>query len=150
VERKKAAQGLDRARVHHAEPWAERRQGARQALADHDAEVQRFTAANYAGLHDGLREMGREAAQAVDRAANDLIGAHEHWEHVASQMIALASSVRPTRPGDWVRSRSERAAREAATLLERGGELTPDVRNPTEPRSSQPGEHIDAVTGVGA
>jgi hypothetical protein len=59
------------------------------------------------------------------------------------RMTALASGIRPVRPGDWVRSRSEHAASEAAKVLDGGGELAPDVRDPTKPRHQQPAD--DAV-----
>ena len=58
----------------------------------------------------------------------------------AGPMVALASSIRPTRAGDWVRSRAERAANEAAKVLDNGGELVPDVADPRAPRHHRPAD----------
>jgi hypothetical protein len=139
---KKLDAALSRARSRAAEPWAERRDGARRALADHDAAIQCFTVEKYADLQAGLRAEGEAVTRAVDQAAADLVAAHTEWEHVASRMTALASSIRPQRPGDWTYSRAERAAAEAGRLLDNGGEVVPDVADPTKPRHSQPDEDV--------
>jgi hypothetical protein len=136
---------LAKARARANEPWPERHAGAQRALADHDSAIQRFVVARYADLQDGLREQGEAARAAVDHAAGQLVAAHAAWEAIAGRMSALASSIAPVRPGDWTRSRSERAASEAARLLDNGGELTPDVRDPRKPRYSEPAEDDDAV-----
>lgn len=135
---------LAKARGRAAEPWAERRAGARRAMFDHDALIQRFTVERYAELQAGLREQGEAARTAVDDAAGQLVAAHGAWEGIAGRMSALASSIAPVRPGDWVRARAERAAGEAARLLDNGGELVPDVRDPRAPRHQQPAQD-DAV-----
>jgi hypothetical protein len=148
---KKAAQALTRARARQAEPWPERRDGARRAITDHDHEIQRFVAANYAELQEGLRQQGREATRAVEQAAAALVEAHSRWETIGTRMNALASSVRPVQPGDWARARAERAAAEASKLLDQG-EVEPDVRSPLEPRHPQPveGDEADVVAMVRA
>ena len=131
---------LAKARSRANEPWSERRAGAQRAVADHDAAIQRFVTSHYGDLQAGLREQGEAAASAVDGAAGRLVEAHAQWEDVASRMIALASSIRPTRPGDWVRARAEHAASEAAKVLDNGGESLPDVRDPRAPRHHQPAD----------
>ena len=148
---KKLDGALAKARSRANEPWSERRAGAQRALADHDGAIQRFTVQRYADLQDGLREQGEAATRAVDHAAGQLVEAHGEWQDVLSRMTALASSVRPTRPGDWTHSRSERAAAEADRLLTGGGERVPSVRDPRAPRHHQPaGDDADMASVVNA
>ena len=131
---------MAKARYGAGQPWAERRAGAQRAVADHDAPIQGYVVSRYGDLQDGLRAQGEAVTRAVDHAAGQLVEAHAAWQDVLGRMTALASSVRPTRPGDWTRSRSERAASEAARVLDGGGELVPDVRDPTKPRHQQPAD----------
>ena len=135
-ERKRLEGALVKARARAAEPWSERRAGAGRAVADHDQAIQRYIASTYDALHDGLRQEGDLAARAVDEAAAALVEAYRRWEDVLSRMTALSATIRPPRPGDWVRARGDVAAREAQRLVEQGGERQPDIRDPRAPRSA--------------
>jgi hypothetical protein len=134
---------LAKARARAAQPWAERVAGARRAVADADAAIQRYEVANLRGLNDGLAELGEHAARDINRAAADLVGAYERWQNISGRMSGLASAIRPTRPGDASFSRAERAAAEAARLLDMGGEVAPRHADPTKPRHHAPAD--DAV-----
>jgi hypothetical protein len=131
---KRLESALARARGRASEPWPERLAGARRAVADQDRRIQEFIGAHYDELQAALREQGERAARRVDAAAAEIVAADAAWQALASQMSALASQLGRLRPGDHVHSRAEAVVREAARLLDVGGELAPDVRDPRLPR----------------
>lgn len=136
---KRLDSALSKARARANEPWAERRAGARQALADHDnAIIGVFVRERFDDLHAGLAEQGEAAAPAVNAAAGELVSAHARWQEISSRMVSLSSALGPMRPGDYSRSLSERAAGEAGRLLDEGGEEAPTCRDPRAPRHGQP------------
>jgi predicted nucleic acid-binding Zn-ribbon protein len=134
AEQAQAAKALARSRQTADAPWAEKRAGRAAAVRDADRRIQLFIGEHYPSLQDGLRAEGEAVAVAVNRAAERLVEAHREWEAILSRMTELAASVRPVRPGDWTRARSEAAVRAAAALLDQGGEVGPDCRDPRTPR----------------
>ena len=146
AEQKRVEAALEKARSEVAAPWSERQLAVRRAIGDLDREVQAYVTANFDALVEGLTAKGREAAEAIDRAAADLISAVAVRESVASRMAALASTVRPIRPGDITRSQAERVANEAGRMLDNGGEVAPTLtHDPRSPRYAEPEPGAEAV-----
>jgi hypothetical protein len=64
-----------------------------------------------------------------------VIAAYRERMAVEARVTALCAIVRPPRPGDIVRTRSEALAREAERLLHAGGEAAPvPAVDPRQPR----------------
>jgi hypothetical protein len=138
--RRDAEHELMRARAAAAEPWAERIAGARAAARDARAAVQAFVGQNLEPLVAELEQDGERAAQAVDDAARALLAAYGERMAVEQQVWALISMVRPSRPGDIERTRSESLVDEARRLLAGDGERPPRLLvDPRAPRHAAQG-----------
>lgn len=134
-ERKKHEVQLAKARAMADEPWDERRVGVRAAIRDRDRELQMYVGEHFTELIGDLHDEGERAANAVTEATTVLAEAIRQREAVHERVSALASMVRPVRPGDVAGSRAERLAAEANKLLENGGEQPPTLLvDPRGPR----------------
>jgi hypothetical protein len=97
--------------------------------------VQAFIRENLDPLLDELADDGAKAAAQLDAAAEAVRSAYAARMDVEARTFALLGLVHAPRPGDVVRSRSDRLAAEAEKLLGQGGERPPDVVvRPGEPR----------------
>jgi chromosome segregation ATPase len=133
--RTKAERELTQARIAAGAPWAERRDGVRAAIRDADHATRTFVAEHLDELLAELADEADAAASAVDRACHALITAYRERQAVESRVTELCALVRPPRPGDIVRTRSEALAREAERLLAQGGEAAPvPAVDPRQPR----------------
>jgi chromosome segregation ATPase len=133
--RTKAERELTQARITAGEPWAERRDGVRAAIRDADHATRTFVAEHLDELLADLVDEAEAAATAVDRACHALITAYRERQAAESRVTELCAMVRPPRPGDIVRTRSEALAREAERLLAQGGEAAPvPAVDPRQPR----------------
>jgi hypothetical protein len=133
--RTKAERELTQARVAAAAPRAERQDGVRAAIRDADHAARTFVADHLDELLAALAEEAEASALAVDQACHALIAAYRERQAVESRVTALCAMIRPARPGDIVRTRSEAVVREAGRLLSGGGEAAPLVAvDPRQPR----------------
>jgi hypothetical protein len=138
AEAKRTLAALRAAEAKRDEPWAERADGARAALHDHHNTVGRYVIEVYDALLAEREVDSRAAAERVTRACEELIAAHREREQAAHHMNALISVIRRVRPGELPWSRAEPAVREAAKLLDQGGERAPVPRvDPRTPQAEQ-------------
>jgi hypothetical protein len=125
-------------------PWAERVEGARRAVRDVQAEVQRYVGDNLTELVAALEADGEVAAGRVSEAAGQLVAAFEERERIAREIGQLAALTGRVLPSDVSRSRAEEVVRAAQALGLAGGERPPTLtRDPREPRYGE-------VTGTAA
>jgi hypothetical protein len=145
----KRAEAEDRllaARTAAAAPWSERRRAAELAVTDARQTVAQFIGQNLDPLLADLADRGERAAQAVNAAAEALIGAYEARQAVERETFDLLGRVRRPRPGDVARTRCEQLVAEARKLTERGGEDPPTVLvRPGEPRHDEVAVEAEAV-----
>jgi hypothetical protein len=142
--RTKAEQALTQARLKAGSPWAERREGVRQAMRDADQAVTTFVGEHLDELLGELREDAEAAAEAVNRAAARLVDAYHARMAVEQRVSSICAMVRLPRPGDIVYTRAAAVAREAERLLAEGGEAPPTPRNdPREPRHGEAIAELD-------
>jgi hypothetical protein len=129
TDRRKLEQRLASARERHAEPWAERMQGARRAAVDARHAMQRHATEHLDELVAVLEADGRDAADGVDQAAHAFMRAVEHRAACESRLTSIVSMTRPSmRPGDIQRARSDEAALAVSRFLQQGGEAAPTLR----------------------
>jgi hypothetical protein len=135
AERAKLEKALVQAEARASERWAERIEGARQAVRDAHADVQRFTAEHLDELVAEKERDGEVAAARVTEYAEALLAAFHERERVAGEIATLVSTVARLHPGDLAFSHAEAAARACQELVESGGETPPVLqRDPREPR----------------
>lgn len=138
AELKAAEKALATARAKTGQPWTERAQGARAALRDADVEIGAYVRDNYDPLNGELSADAEAVKSRVDDALAEVVAAHAAREHVASRANALASVIRPVRPGDVAWSKVEGVTREAEAVLLGGGEAAPATRHdPRVPRAGK-------------
>jgi hypothetical protein len=143
--RAEAEQALSAARVEAAQPLRERRAAAQQASEDARAAAQVYVGEHLDALLADLGADGRRAVEAIDAAAEALLANFDARAAVEQRTFALISMVRPVRPGDVQRARSEPVAAAARALLDQGGEVPPDVLvRPDEPRQVVAGARVSA------
>ena len=136
----RAEKELAKAQAVAAEPWSERRGGARRALADCEAAAGRFVAANFVALAREVADDAQAACEAVNDALAQVVRAHGEREAVATRTNALISAIRSVKPGEvmWPRPSVEQAVRYAATALDEGGERAPLMASdPREPAQAE-------------
>jgi hypothetical protein len=75
-----------------------------------------------------LTENAQAAASGVDETAAAFLAAVEERTRVEQATAQLASLVRPMRPGDISRARSDAAALEVGRFVEGGPEVAPILR----------------------
>lgn len=115
AERKRREQALVKARTRRAEPWAERIQGARRAVAECERAIVAFAGERYDELMAELEEDARAAADRVNVALHDLCMAYEARQQEDRRvhgLMALATGGR-VRPEWWRRALSRRSRRNA-------------------------------------
>jgi hypothetical protein len=117
AERRRLEDALAAARATAAEPWAERRAGAREAVGDCQRQVQAHVGEHLGELLDELGEDGERAARAVDAGAAAILDAYAERARVEQAITTLAAMVRPPRVGDISRTRAEKLHAAASELL---------------------------------
>jgi hypothetical protein len=133
--RQRAEQALDDAKREAAQPFSERARAARFGADDLRGEAGRFAVQHLDELLAGLHERGEAAAGMVDGGARMVLDGVAQRAQVEQETFALITLIRPARPNDVQRGRSEQLAAEATRLLDGGGERPPDVVvRPDEPR----------------
>jgi hypothetical protein len=134
--RHEAENSLLQARSTAAAPWGERRRAAQLAVEDARQAVAAHVGANLDALLADLELEGRQAADAVDAAAQAVLDAHGQRADVEARTIRLlALTGHRMQPGDVQRGHSDELAGQAERLLLQGGEAPPSVRHrPGEPR----------------
>jgi chromosome segregation ATPase len=136
--RGKLESALRTAEARAAEPWGERREGARAALRDADYERRAFIGEHLDALVEEREAAGAECAARINDHLTGLAACYSEWSTIAQQITALASSVAPLRPGDVSYTRVESLIREVEAVLLRGGEEGPRLRHdPRLPRHAQ-------------
>jgi hypothetical protein len=135
AKRTEAEDALLQVRSTAAAPWAERRQAAGLAAADARQAVAVYVGQHLDPLLAELETEGRQAAEEVDAAARQLLGAYAERAAVEQRTFSLLSLIGRVQPGDVRRTQAEPVAAAAEALLQRGGERWPEVlRRPNEPR----------------
>ena len=136
--RHKAEEALAAAKQRAGEPWAERVEGAKAAARDLDKRYRAYVSEHLGELVEALEQDGKLAAEAVNRAAGDLVTAHAEWGAVAAQIGTLVSQVSRVSPGDvsYPQPQADEAARGAIALVAAGGEYGPRLARDREPWSS--------------
>jgi hypothetical protein len=120
--RHKVEEQLAAAKAKAAEPWAERVDGARRAIRDHDQKLRAYTASNFDEIVTDIEARGAEAAARLNEAATAMLAAAADWNQAASQLGATLARVRNPDPFDVSRPSSEDAIRAVAALVAAGGE----------------------------
>jgi chromosome segregation ATPase len=139
AQRRQLEQALAEAKAKASEPWAERIEGARQAVRDADRKLQEFQGEHLSELVEALEADGKIATAELDAAAEALVQAFGKREEIARQIGAVASQVGRTHPGDVTFTTAQAVAEAARELLQRGGETPPTLRrDPRQPRLGQP------------
>jgi hypothetical protein len=86
-------------------------------------------------LAAALEEEGAAVAAELTEAAEAVVAAYRKREAVAGEISHLAAMTGRVLPGDVSRSRAEALAKEAAALVQAGGEEPPVLkRDPRQPR----------------
>jgi hypothetical protein len=138
AERRQLEQALTEAKATAEQPWAERIEGARQAVRDADRELQEFQREHLTELVEALEADGKIATGKLNAAAEALVQAFGKREEIARQIGAVASQVGRTHPGDVTFTTAQAVAEAARELLQRGGETAPRLRrDPRQPRLGQ-------------
>jgi hypothetical protein len=127
-QRRRAEEALARTRQKEQEPWSERVRAARLAVQDAEQCVRAHVAENLDKLLAELTENAQAAASGVDETAAAFLAAVEERTRVEQATAQLASLVRPMRPGDISRARSDAAALEVGRFVEGGPEVAPILR----------------------
>jgi phage shock protein A len=127
--RTEAESALAKARVRHAEPWAERRAGVHAAARDADRDLRVYVSEHLTELLAELHENGEAAAEDVNRACRALGEAYLRRMDVERQVFALAAKAGIT-TADVARTKAEAVVSEANALLQAGGEQAPLLRQP--------------------
>lgn len=142
TDRRRLEEALASARAAAGEPWAERRAGTREAIAECERRVQASVVEHLGELLDELGEDAERAARAVDAGAAAVVEAYGERARVEQAITALAAMVRPPRVGDISRTRAEKLYGAASELLHGGGEDAPrllvDPRAPRHGSVEQP------------
>jgi hypothetical protein len=120
--RHKAEQALSTAKQRASEPWAQRRDGATQALRDVDVRIRGFVGEHLDELVASVEEHGDAIAARINTAASELVTAHAEWQATAARLGQLIATVSRPGPSDTSRSRSDEVARAATVLAASGGE----------------------------
>jgi hypothetical protein len=132
---------LLQAKTNQAAPWAERRQAAVQAVADARQTTATYVSSHLDQLLAVLAEEGTQAAEAIDRAAQDVLDRVAERARVEQSVFQLLALVGTPKPDDVQRTRSDELARQAEALILQGGERPPTatVRPGHEARYAQVG-----------
>jgi hypothetical protein len=137
AERKKAEKRLAESRARQAEPWGERVAGARRALANADAAISRFIAANYDVLAGEVAEDAQAVKDRADEALQEIGRVYAQREDVVRRSDALIAVVARVKPGQTPFSKLEPVVREAERVLMSGGEDAPIPKR--DPRVAEAG-----------
>jgi hypothetical protein len=137
-ERRQAEADLETAAARQREPWPERADGVRAAVRDADQAIQRYVAEHFDALLGVVHEQADQAAADVDTCARRLAEAIAERARVEQTVIAFASTVRTTQPGELQRSRTDQLSRELERLAMLGGELPPRLRVDPVAEASEP------------
>jgi hypothetical protein len=136
--RAEAERAVTGARVKAGQPWAERRQGVRAAIRDADSAIHVHVNSRWDELIGEVEEDASAAADALTRAAAQVVDAFEARMAVERRLSWLVGWVRPARVGDIAATKAEPLVREAGRFLERGGEVAPRLASdPREPRHGE-------------
>jgi hypothetical protein len=119
---------LARARQTEQEPWSERVRAAGLAVQDAEQRIRAHVAENLDKLLAELTENAQAAASRVDETAAAFLAAVDERRRVEQATAQLASLVRPMRPNDIPRARSDAAAVEVGRFVEGGPEVAPILR----------------------
>lgn len=137
AQRGKLEKGLNDAEARAAERWPERIAGARAAVGDAQGAIREFSAEHLDELVAGLVDEGEAAAEALNAAAEAVVEGHRRLMQIAGQISATIHGAGiHVRPGDVSRSRADVLAREAARLLQEGGEVGPFLQHDPRPEAS--------------
>jgi hypothetical protein len=128
AQRRKVEARLALAEERAAKRWPERRAGAERAARDAHHALQRHAAEHRDELVAELEENGRDAAEAVDRAAEAFLRAVERRTEAERALIEVVALTRAMSPNDVARSRADQARTAVAELLQRGGEAAPVLK----------------------
>jgi uncharacterized NAD(P)/FAD-binding protein YdhS len=128
AQRRRAEEALAKARAAEQEPWVERVRAAGFAVQDAEQSIRAHVAENLDKLLAELTENAQAAASGVDETAAAFLAAVEERTRVEQATAQLASLVRPMRPGDISRARSDAAALEVGRFVEGGPEVAPILR----------------------
>ena len=134
TERAKARKRLADAKATADEPWSLRAEGGRRALSDLDRRISTHVLETFDQLRADIEGEAVQAAERIDRAAQEIIDAFREREQISTRLMGLTSVISTPRPGDVNRSRADQLAREAGKLMDGGGEraglLAHDPRTP--------------------
>lgn len=137
--RRELEAALAEAKASASQPWHERVEGARAAVRDAQAELQKFQGDNLAELIEALQVEGEVAASKIDAACEELVAAFGERERIAREISLTAMAVGRIRPGDVSATHAEQLVAAARALLEAGGEARPVLRHdPRQPRYGPP------------
>jgi hypothetical protein len=128
AQRRRTEEALAKARSVEQEPWVERVGAAGFAVQDAERGVRGHVAENFDKLLAELAEDAQTAASAVDETASAFLAAVGERRRVEQATAQLASLVRPMRPSDIARARSDAAALEVGRFVEGGPEVAPVLR----------------------
>jgi hypothetical protein len=146
--RKKAEAVLSERRATADAPWSERAAGGRARVADRQAEVRAFAAANLHELVNEVEARGQQAAADVVAAAGQLLAAFARREQAATELGALVTLAGGrVHPADVGPPSQADAAAAACERLTESGEPSPRLRRfPDQPRHST----VDSAEAVPA
>ena len=144
-DRAKLEQRFTEAEARVGQPWPTRLDGARRRVRDADRAIADHVRSNLAELLAEVEQDGAAAAARVDAAAQALVDANLACQQVGQQIGALLVKVSPPGPADVSGTRSDEAARAAASFLVSGGEQPPALDRRRAPWNHLLGVEDDVV-----
>ena len=148
ADRQKLEAQLRAAEGEAAKPWAQRIDGARRRVRDHDRAVADHVRANLLEVVAPLEADGAIHAERITELAHQIVAEVAERDAIAQQIGGLLAMIGRVDPGDVSRSNSEDLVIEARRLITGGGEDAPrllrDPRQPTEARAPEPSDAVTA------